>query len=93
MEGSERMMNDYRAISEPVCDTAKEPTMGMFIRETVDMQEETLAIICNIVNMMWGSETTSPTATPKDNIMAGLAAIRENQSAILTAVKSITAKL
>lgn len=89
------MMNDYRAISDTACDTTikEEPTMGMFIRKTADMQAETLAIICNIVNMMWGDECTPPATTPKENIMSGLAAIQENQRAILTAVKSIIDKL
>ena len=78
------MMNDYIKNSEAVCDTTtnEQPTIGMFIHKTIDMQEETLAVICNIANMMWGDEITTPAFTPKENIMAGLTAIQENQRAI-----------
>lgn len=89
------MMNDYIKNSEAVCDTTtnEQPTIGMFIHKTIDMQEETLAVICNIANMMWGDEITTPAFTPKENVMAGLAAIQENQRAILAAVKTIIDKL
>lgn len=88
-------MNDYNTISNPTCDTTtnEQPTMGMFIHKTLDIQTETMAMICHIVNTMWGDDSAAPDFTPKANIMAGLAAIQENQKAILTAMTSIAAKL
>ena len=89
------MMNDYRLISDTACDTApnETPAMGTLIHKTIDMQTETMAMICHIVNTMWGDDSAAPDFTPKGNIMAGLAAIQENQRAILNAVKSIATKL
>ena len=91
------MMSDNRAISGTACDTASEmpimPTIGGFIHETLEMQAETFALISNIAKIMWGDEITAPAFTPKENIMAGLAAIQENQKGIVTAVKAIVAKL
>lgn len=89
------MMNDDIKISDTTYDTATNdiPTMGMFIHKTLDMQTETMAMICHIVNTMWGDDSAAPDFTPKANIMAGLAAIQENQKAILTAMTSIAAKL
>lgn len=89
-------MNDYRAISDAACATATSdamPTMGALTIQTLDMQEETLAVICNIVNIMWGDECTAPPAKPNESILARLVAIQENQRAILTAVKAISDKL
>lgn len=89
------MMNDYRLIGDTACDTAtnETPTMGTLIHKTIDMQTETMAMICHIVNTMWGDDSAAPDFTPKGNIMAGLAAIQENQRAILNAMKSIATKL
>ena len=87
------MMSDDRAINDKVYDTAPTPTIGAFIHETLDMQAETFAVISIIAKMMWGDEITEPPFTPKENIMAGLAAIQENQRAIMTAVKGIAEKL
>ena len=89
------MMNDYRLIGDTACDTAtnETPTMGMLIHKTIDMQTETMAMICHIISTMWGDDSAAPDFTPKGNIMAGLAAIQENQKAILNAMKSIATKL
>lgn len=89
------MMNDYIKVSDTACDTTtnEAPTMGMLIHKTIDMQTETMAMICHIVNTMWGDDSAAPDFTPKGNIMAGLAAIQENQRAILNAMKSIATKL
>ena len=89
------MMSDNRAISGTACDTPTNemPTMGMLIHKTIDMQTETMAMICHIINTMWGDDSAAPDFTPKGNIMAGLAAINENQRAIMTAVKAIVDKL
>lgn len=99
---------DFRPISDTVYDTAinkrptvveydtatnEMPTIGAFIYETLDMQADTFATMNNIAKTMWGEEITAPPFTPKENVMAGLAAIQENQRAILTAVKAIADKL
>lgn len=86
-------MSDDRAISDKVYDTAPTPTIGAFIHETLDMQAETFATMNIIAEMMWGDEITAPSFTPKENVMAGLAAIQENQRAIMAAVKAIAEKL
>lgn len=77
------------------CDTApnEKPTIGAFIHETLDMQADTFTTMNNIAKMMWGDEITAPPFTPKENVMSGLAAIQENQRAILTAAKDIADKL
>lgn len=87
------MTNDYRPISDKVNDTAPTPTIGAFIQETLDMQAETLMIICKIVSIIWGDEDTPPAISSKENVMSGLAAIQENQRVILMAVKDIMNKL
>lgn len=89
------MTSDCRPISDAQCDTVANemPTIGRFIHETLDMQTETFATISIITEMMWGDKITEPAFTPKENVMAGLAAIQENQMAILTAVKAIAGKL
>ena len=87
------MINDYRAISDTATVASDGPTMGALTIQTLDMQEEALAVICNIINIMWGDECTAPPVKPNENIIARLAAIQENQRAILTAVKAIADKL
>lgn len=88
-------ISDNRPISDAPYDTVANemPTIGRFIHETLDMQTETFATISIIAEMMWGDKITEPAFTPKENIMAGLAAIQENQRAILTAIKAIAGKL
>lgn len=89
------MMSDYRAISDTACDTATSdmPTIGALTLQTLDMQAETLAMICNIVSAMWGDECTQAPIKASENLMSRLAAMHENQRAIMTAVKAIADKL
>ena len=98
MKDGERTMNtmsDNRPISDTACNTATNemPTIGAFVHETISMQMDTLSMMDTIANVMWGDEPKAPAFVPKENIMAGLAAIRENQKAIMTAVKAIVDKL
>lgn len=89
------MMSDYRAISDTACDTqtSEMPTMGALTLNTLDMQAETLAMICNIVSTMWGDDDIAAPVKPNENLVARLAAIQVNQGIILNAVKDIADKL
>ena len=98
------MTSDYRPISHTVYDTATSekacdiatnemPTIGAFVHETLSMQMDTLSMMDTIANVIWGDEPKAPAFMPKENLMAGLAAIKENQRAIMTAVKAIVDKL
>lgn len=89
------MMSDYRAISDTACDTATSdmPTIGALTLQTLDMQTETLVMICNIVSTMWGEECTASPIKASENLMSRLAAIQENQRTIMTAMKAIVDKL
>lgn len=89
------MTSDYKPINDKACNVGINdlPTIGAFIHGTLDMQAETLEVIRNIARIMWGDEITTPVYTPEENIMAGLAAILENQRAIMTDVKAIVDKL
>ena len=87
-------MSDNRPISDTACDTAtNEMTIGTFIHETISMQMDTLTMMDTIANVMWGDQPKAPAFVPKENIMAGLAAIRDNQKAIMKAIKAIADKL
>lgn len=89
------MMSDYRPISDTACDTAisEMPTIGALTLHTLDMQAETLAMICNIVSTMWGDDDIATPVKPNENLVARLAAIQVNQGIILNAVKDIADKL
>lgn len=91
----DNMMSDYRAISDTACDTATSemPTIGALTLQTLDMQAETLAMICNIVSVMFGDECTAAPIKANENLMARLAAMQENQRSIMTSVKAIVDKL
>lgn len=89
------MMSNYGTISNAVCDeaVALQPTIGELTLETLDMQAETLAMMCKIVSTMWGDECTPAPNKASENLMSRLATIQENQRAIMTAVKAIADKL
>ncbi|MBQ9342804.1 MAG: hypothetical protein IJT99_01270 [Clostridia bacterium] len=90
------MMSNYGTISNAVCDevAALPPTtIGELTLETLDMQAETLAMMCKIVSMMWGDECTAAPNKASENLMSRLAAMQENQRAIMNAAKAITEKL
>lgn len=89
------MMSDNRAISDTAYDTATcaTPTIGALTLQTLDMQAETMAMINNIASMMWGDECAAPVCEPKESLIARLAAIQENQRAIMATVKAIVDKL
>lgn len=98
------MTGDYRPISDTAHGTATDkrptvmvydtapnemPTIGALTLQTLDMQAETLAMICKIMSTICGDECTATASEPKENLMARLAAMQENQRAIMTAVKAI----
>lgn len=89
------MTSDYKPISDATCDAATNemPTIGAFVREMLSMQMDTLSMLDTIANVMWGDEPKAPAFVPKENIMAGLTAIRENQRSIMATVKAIVDKL
>ena len=89
------MMSDNRPISDTAYDavTNEKPTIGEFALKTLKMQEDTLAMICIIDRAIFGGEAKASTIEPNENLMARLAAIQENQRAIMTAVKAIADKL
>ena len=85
------MTNGYEPIDNKIYDTAteKKSTIGAFTLETLDMQAETLAMLCKIVSTMSGDEDIAATIKPSENLMSRLAAIKENQRDIMRAVKAI----
>ena len=89
------MTNDSRPISGTAYDTATSemPTIGALTLQTLDMQAETLEMIRQIVNTMWGEECAANPIKPSENLMSRLAAIQENQADIFRAVKAIVNKL
>ena len=89
------MVRDTRPISDERVDVEvnDKPTMGMFIRSTIDIQEATLDGLDKILTALWGMEIEVPVTAPKESVMSGLATILENQKAIETAVKAITEML
>lgn len=89
------MTNDCRPISGTVYDTATSemPTIGALTLKTLDMQAETLEMIHQIVNTMWGEECAATPIKPSENLMSRLVAIQENQEDIFRAVKAIVNKL
>ena len=89
------MMSDYRVISDTACDAEPKemPTIGALTIQTLDMQAETLAMLCNIVSAMWGDDDIAAPAKPDENLVARLAAIQVNQGIILNAVKDIADKM
>lgn len=89
------MMSDYRPISDTACDTAisEMPTIGALTLNTLDMQAETLAMLCKIVSTMWGDDELAAPVKPNENLVARLAAIQVNQGIILNAVKDIADRL
>lgn len=89
------MVNDNRAINDAPHDVKVNnvPTMGAFIHGTLDIQQDTLVDLDKIVTVLLGNEIKAPSAIPEENVMSGLAAILENQKAILAAVKVITGAL
>ena len=87
------MVRDNRPISDAPydvkADVSEKPTMGTFIRGTLDSQEETLDVLDKILTTLFDMEIEVPVMAPKESIMSGLAAVLENQKAIATAVKAI----
>ena len=89
------MVRDTRPISDERDDVEvnDKPTMGMFIRSTIDIQEDTLDGLDKILTALWGMEIEVPVTAPKESVMSGLATVLENQKAIATAVKAIAEML
>ena len=98
------MASDYRPISDTEYGTAinkrptvvaydtatnEKPIIGALTTETLDMQAETAAMLCKLMLTISGEECTATPVKPADNLISRLEGIKENQSDIMRAVKTI----